>query len=240
MIPSVCRTIADAPVLPTLHPDHLDEDAVCSYVRLMYEEQYAALEILCRPLESALRLFRRISRREERKLIALGLGTITSADAAKRAVEARPDFIVSPAFSRNVLRVAVVAGITYVPGVFTCQDVQDVLDAFEDEGLGVEVLKLCPANGVGVDYVQMLAGCFPGIRFCPTGGMSLDNLAYWRECPHVGAPMGSLFVPQELLENGNWTEVRQRLRQVRDVALSKNVEMPEASPDSGRKSGGVA
>jgi len=220
MAACVPPAVANAFILPTMvFPARLNEDTVCSYIRLLHEEGYPALEILCRPLDAALDLFSRVDRREERKLICLGLGTVTSRAAAKRAVELGPDFLVSPAFSRNVLGVAVEAGIPYIPGVLTLQDVQGVLDAFEDAGLAVEILKLCPASEVDLDYVATLAGCHPGIKFCPSGGVSMDNLAYWKSSPHVGAAiMGGLFVPQDALESGDWPEARRILRMAREIA----------------------
>ncbi len=224
MATCVPLAVTSAFILPTMVlPARLDEDTLCSYIRLLHEEGYPALEILCRPLDAALDLFCRVSKREERKLICLGLGTVTSRAAAERAVELGPEFLVSPAFSRNVLGVAVEAGIPYIPGVLTLQDVQGVLDAFEDAGLNVEILKLCPASEVDLDYVATLAACHPGIKFCPSGGVSLDNLAYWRSSPHVGAAiMGGLFVPQDALENGDWAEVRRVLKTAREIAIGSS------------------
>lgn len=220
MIACVPPEVTNAFILPTLiYPACTDEDTVCSYIRLLHEEGYPALEILCRPLDAALELFAKVSKREERKLICLGLGTVTSRAAAKRAVELGPDFLVSPAFSKNVLEVAVDAGVPYIPGVLTLQDVQGVLDAFEDAGLSVEVLKLCPASEVDLSYVATLAGCHPGIKFSPSGGVSMENLAYWRSSPHVGAAiMGGMFVPQDVLENGNWAEARSIIRRAKEIA----------------------
>ena len=131
---------------------------------------------------------------------------------ALQAVALRPDFLVSPAFSRHVLEVAVDANIPYIPAVHTFQDVQNVIDAFGDCGLEVRVLKLCPVYGLTHEYVQALCGCFPGISFCPTGEITLDNYVQWKRMPGIIAPMGSGFVSEDLLNAGDWEGVRARLR----------------------------
>lgn len=208
-------------ILPTLvKPALLDEETICRYIRLLHAEGYPALEILCRPLEPALELFSKVDKRDERKMICLGLGTVTSRAAARQAVELKPDFLVSPAFSRNVLGVAVEYGIPYIPGVLTLQDVQSVLDEFENVGREVEVLKLCPASDTDTTRLALMANCHPGIKFCPSGGVSIDNLADWRSSPHVGAAiMGTLFISEEMLNKGDWDSIRKTLRAARDIAI---------------------
>jgi len=181
-------------------------------MRVLAEERFAALEILCRPLEKGFAVINELNGRPERKLIALGMGTIKTESMAIEAVKLRPDFMVSPAFSRKVLRVAVQAGIPYIPAVRTFQDVQDVLEAFEEENVELKILKLCPVEGLTVKYVNMLGGCYPGIVFCPTGEVTEENYAYWRSSKFIGPGMGSNFVPEELIVNGEWDRVRECLR----------------------------
>ena len=97
----------------------------------------------------------------------------------------KPDFLVSPAFSQRVLDAALEAKIPYIPAVHTFQDVQDVIDAFDDRGVEVRLLKLCPVYGLTRDYVRSLCGCFPGIVFCPTGEITLENYYDWKSTPGI-------------------------------------------------------
>lgn len=50
----------------------------------------------------------------ERHSVPWGIGAITNREAPLRAAELQPDFLISPAFSRRVLELAVEAGIPYV------------------------------------------------------------------------------------------------------------------------------
>ena len=208
---SLCR----APLVPTVFPR--DVEALCHFARVLSEESYPAMEILARPLDASLEVFREICRRPERRLIRWGIGTIKTATSARAVLELRPDFLVSPAFSSRVLKECASAGIPYIPGVQTFQDVQDVLDAFDDLGLEVHVLKLCPIYGLSADYVQSLSNCFPDIAFCPTGEITLDNYSHWKQMPSIVAPMGSRLVPPAMLDSHDFAAIRQRLRQLRQL-----------------------
>ena len=210
------NSILRAPILPTVFP--AGAEVLCRYADALAAEGYPALEVLARPLDEALAAMREVFARPQRQVVKWGLGTLRSRDAAVGAVELRPDFLVSPAFSRRVLDVATEAGIPYIPAVHTFQDVQDVIDAFEEKDLEVRILKLCPVYGVTREYVQSLCGCFPGITFCPTGEVTLENYVHWKSTPGIAAPMGSRFVPREILEAGDVQPIRDRLRQLRRLS----------------------
>ncbi len=212
MTSTVLEKMSKAPIVPTVFP--MSADILCEYIRVLREEGYPALEILSRPLEQGLDVFRQLTGREERKTIFLGLGTILTEKAAKQAVELKPDFLVSPAFSRKVLHVAAGAGIPYIPAVRTFQDVQDVLEAFEEENVPLKVLKLCPVEGLTTKYAGMLGGCYPGIVFCPTGEINWDNYPAWKSCPVIGAPMESKFVTREDLEKRDFAKIRNSLKEL--------------------------
>jgi len=202
-------------MVPTVFP--LASDILRPYAQLLADEGFPAIEVLARPLDKALEVFQELTP-SDRRLIKWGMGTVCTRSAAQQAVEYRPDFIVSPAFSRRVFDVAANADIPYIPGVHSFQDVQNVIDHFEERGMRVRLLKLCPVFDITVEYLRSLRGCFPDIHFCPTGGISFDNYAEWKSIPGIVAPMSSQFVPQQWIEERCDDDIRQRLGQIRVLA----------------------
>ena len=204
--------MAKKPIWPTVYP--LSADILAPYMQVLHEQKYSLLEILARPLEQALDVFRQVNELPIRKKITVGFGTVLTAKAALKALQLEPDFIVSPAFSPKVLDLCVEAGVPYIPGISTFQDVQDVLEAFESHGLELKMLKFCPLmTWMTPSYLKCLGGCYPNIRFCVTGSRDLsmeDNFSY-RQAPCVGAAIGSQFIPQELLEKKDFETVRKCL-----------------------------
>ncbi|HCK42765.1 MAG: hypothetical protein CMJ72_15670 [Planctomycetaceae bacterium] len=208
--------ILKAPIVPTVFPT--DPDALCALANVLAEEDYPILELLGRPMDKAIEILHEINKRPERNIITWALGTVRSKTEAKAAVEVRPDLLVSPAFSRQVLDVAVAADIPYIPGVETFQDVQNVCDAFEEHHKDVEVLKLCPVYHLSAEYVGALCGCFPGIVYCPTGEITLENYLHWKSISGIVAPMGGQLVPHDWILRKEIHAIRNRLREFRQLA----------------------
>ena len=213
----VLADLAEAPVTLNVHPGRSPE-TICGFIEAMKEEGYRILEILARPLDEAIELLKAAMDSPQRDHVWIGMGTVKTERDAKQVVELNPDFIVSPTFSARVLHVAAQAGIPYIPGVITLQDVQDILEAFEDEGLELKVLKVCPVNILNHDYFGILSEIYPGIVFCPTGTGGMETLSEWKKIPSVGPVMESLFVPPEMLDAQDWSVVRARLAEITAIA----------------------
>jgi len=212
----VLKDLAEAPVTLNVFPQRSAE-AICGFLEVMEAEGCRILEILCRPLAEAADLLRQLNDMPQRTLAHVGLGTVKTRRDAEAIVDLRPDFIVSPAFSARVLAVAAEAGIPYIPGIITLQDVQDVLEAFEDHGLELKVLKVCPINILNYEYFEVLHGIYPGIVFCPTGTVTMATLPKWKSISYVGPAMENWFVPAEMLDAKDWPAARGRLAEIREI-----------------------
>ena len=212
-IDEAIEAIIATPVMTNIDPryDWVSAEALREFIKVLTAEGYRALEILARPFEAAAALIERLNEWPEREQIVLGFGTMKTKQEAEAALALQPDFFVSAVFSPGVFEVAVRENIAYMPAVCTLQDVQNVLDAFEAAGRKVKALKICPVNMIGMDCVVMMTNIYPGIIYCPTGTVTVDNLREWKAIEGIGPPMQSEFVPAAMLGAGDWEAVRQRL-----------------------------
>ncbi|MDY0287835.1 MAG: bifunctional 4-hydroxy-2-oxoglutarate aldolase/2-dehydro-3-deoxy-phosphogluconate aldolase [Sphaerochaeta sp.] len=129
----------------------------------------------------------------------VGAGTVTNLDYAKKAVAAGAKFIVSPGFNPTVVDWCLENNIPIVPGVCTPSDIEQGL------ARGLSTLKFFPAEASGgVDMLKNFAGPFPHLKFMPTGGISLANLASYAKQSNVLAVGGSWMVKADLIENEDW------------------------------------
>jgi len=126
--------------------------------------------------------------------------------------------MVSPAFSRHILDVAVEADIAYLPAVSTLQDIQNILEAYAEVGRELKVLKVCPVKIVTMEIAQMYANIFPGIVFCPTGTIEIEALSAWKANPWMGVAMEQWFVPTEVIQARDWDTARASLRKIKALA----------------------
>jgi 2-dehydro-3-deoxyphosphogluconate aldolase/(4S)-4-hydroxy-2-oxoglutarate aldolase len=79
---------------------------------------------------------------------------------------------------------------------------------------GYSVLKFFPAEQAGgTAFLKSLASPLAGIRFCPTGGISLANAHEYLSLPNVVCVGGSWVAPDELLKAKDWSGIAALARQ---------------------------
>jgi 2-dehydro-3-deoxyphosphogluconate aldolase/(4S)-4-hydroxy-2-oxoglutarate aldolase len=104
----------------------------------------------------------------------VGAGTVTNPKELDAAMAAGSEFIVSPGLTEPLGKAAIASGVPFLPGIANAGDIMRGLD------LGLERFKFFPAMAAGgLPALKALAAPFGNVRFCPTGGISLDNAAEW-------------------------------------------------------------
>jgi 2-dehydro-3-deoxyphosphogluconate aldolase/(4S)-4-hydroxy-2-oxoglutarate aldolase len=137
--------------------------------------------------------------------MAVGAGTVLTAEQVDRAVDAGAKFVVSPGFGPAVVARCVELGVPVYPGAATATEIQMALDA----GLGT--VKFFPAEQLGgAAMIKALAAPFRQVRFIPTGGVTTENLGQYLALPSVLAVGGTWMVAADLLKNRDWAEVTRR------------------------------
>ena len=132
----------------------------------------------------------------------LGAGTVLSTDQVDRAVSAGARFVVAPGFSPRVVEHCLAKGVPIIPGVSTPTEVEAAL------ARGVTTVKFFPAEAMGgVTYLRAIRAPYRGMRFVPTGGITLDNLPDYLAVDGVIACGGSWVAPKELLAAGDFKAI---------------------------------
>jgi 2-dehydro-3-deoxyphosphogluconate aldolase / (4S)-4-hydroxy-2-oxoglutarate aldolase len=130
--------------------------------------------------------------------LLVGAGTVVTASQVEQAVDAGARFIVSPGFSRSVVRRCADLQVPVFPGVATASEVMAALDE------GLSTVKFFPAQASGgAAAVRALAGPFPQVRFIPTGGIGPGNANDYLALPSVVAVGGSWMVPAAVIRSGD-------------------------------------
>ncbi|MDX3762314.1 bifunctional 4-hydroxy-2-oxoglutarate aldolase/2-dehydro-3-deoxy-phosphogluconate aldolase [Streptomyces mirabilis] len=133
--------------------------------------------------------------------LAVGAGTVLTAEQAERAVAAGARFVVSPGFDEEVIARCRALGVPVVPGIATATELMRALKA------GITTIKLFPAEALGRTLCA-LAAPFPGVRFVPTGGIDASRLAGYLADPTVLAVGGSWMATLAHLDKGDYEEIR--------------------------------
>lgn len=144
----------------------------------------------------------------------VGAGTVTRAEEVRRVQDAGASFALSPGMTDALVQAVFDARLPFMPGVMTPGEVMRARDH------GFRLVKLFPAEQAGgLGMLKALGGPLGDMRFCPTGGVSPDNLGAFLRLPNVAMVGGSWLTPVALLEQGRWDEVT-RLAQAATAAAS--------------------
>ena len=137
----------------------------------------------------------------------VGAGTVRSAADARAAKDAGSLFAVSPGYTTAVGAACREAGLPLLPGVATASE---VMAAMAD---GLHFLKFFPATAAGgIPMLKALAGPFPDISFCPTGGITVETAPQFLALPNVKVCGGSWLTPQSAVDQGDWALITQLAR----------------------------
>lgn len=121
----------------------------------------------------------------------VGAGTVTNERELDQALAAGSEFIVSPGLTEPLGRAAIARGVPFLPGIANAGDLMRGLD------LGLAHFKFFPAMAAGgLPALKALAAPFGQCRFCPTGGIGLDNAAEWLAFDPVLCVGGSWVAPR--------------------------------------------
>jgi 2-dehydro-3-deoxyphosphogluconate aldolase/(4S)-4-hydroxy-2-oxoglutarate aldolase len=105
--------------------------------------------------------------------VLVGAGTVLSERQLDAVLAAGAQFVVSPGLDRLLVERCAAAQVPILPGVLTPTEVMAA------RGLGLDALKLFPADTAGPDHLRALRSVFADIAFVPTGGVSSANAAGW-------------------------------------------------------------
>lgn len=132
----------------------------------------------------------------------VGAGTVCNPADLKRAVEHGSAFLFSPGISEALIESAKAQKIAFIPGVATASEVMLAQNS------GLMQAKLFPATAVGgLATLKAFSGPFSEMRFCPTGGISLDNMNDFLALKSVLCVGGSWIVPKEALVRQDFGQI---------------------------------
>lgn len=148
----------------------------------------------------ALEAIRLIAREAPEAIV--GVGTLTRPQDFKDALDAGAKFGVSPGLIPVMVEAAHQTKLPLLPGVMTPSDVIAARLA------GFSAMKLFPAQQAGgIGMLKVLAGPFPDVIFCPTGGITAETAPEFLALPNVACVGGSWLTPKAAVVAGDWGKI---------------------------------
>lgn len=153
------------------------------------------------------------------KRLLVGAGTVLTHTQMNEALDAGAAFIVTPGYDQALVDECRMRKIPLVPGCTTATDVQKATVS------GLNVVKFFPAERCGgLQAIRDLSGPFSGMRFIPTGGITMENLGSYLKCPLVAACGGSFAVSTDMLRRNAFDEIAAACEQALSISLGFELE----------------
>nr|WP_192757098.1 bifunctional 4-hydroxy-2-oxoglutarate aldolase/2-dehydro-3-deoxy-phosphogluconate aldolase [Actinopolymorpha pittospori] len=139
--------------------------------------------------------------------VALGAGTVVTAEQARQAVDAGATYLISPAVCLDVIEEGNRLGVPVLPGALTPTEILTAWRA------GAAMVKVFPASALGgPSYLKAVRGPLPDIPLVPTGGVDVANAGDYLAAGAVGVGVGSPLVGDACEPNGDLDALALRAR----------------------------
>ena len=158
--------------------------------------------------------------------LLVGAGTVINTEQADLAIAAGARFLVAPALNERVVRHCQQKGVPIIPGIATPSELDKAIE------MGLNLVKFFPAEQIGgLAALKAFCGPYKGVKFIPTGGISLENLASYLAFDRIAA-CGGTFMLGKNVEIQNWSGITDLCRQaVSNMSGLELVHVGANTPD---------
>jgi len=208
----IIKSIMDCGIVAVVRAQN--EKQALSIAAACAEGGIAALEITY-TVPGATHIIEALSSEYANTSFIIGAGTVLDSETARIAILAGAQYIVSPHFNPDMVKLCNRYAIPVMPGVMT---IAQTIEALE---LGVDIVKLFPGDAFGPRIIKAFKGPVPQANFMPTGGCDLANVGEWVKAGAVALGIGGkLTAPAK---SGDYYTVRENARAfVKSVARARS------------------
>jgi len=164
------------------------------------------IEVTCRTA-AASEALRRIKRVFPEMLV--GAGTVVTPEQARMCIDVGVDFGLAPGLNPDTVGFFRDNSTLFIPGVMTPSEIEQGIS------LGCRLLKYFPAEAAGgVRMLQNLSAPYASldVKFCPTGGLSLENMNAYLSLPTVACIGGSWLATRQQIAGKQWDVITKQVR----------------------------
>ena len=130
--------------------------------------------------------------------LLIGAGTVPDVATARACLEAGAKFIVAPWIDATLAEPCRAAGAVLMLGALTPSEVRSAIQS------GADVVKIFPASSMGgPGHIKSLVSVFPGVAFCPTGGVDPVNFGAYLAAGAAFVGMGGALVDEARIAAGD-------------------------------------
>lgn len=177
-----------------------DPDMVDPVLDALYEGGIRIAEITM-TVPDAISLIKKVVKNSPNDFM-VGVGSVTDAEMTEQAVEAGVKYVVSPIMKKEIIDKANELKVPVMPGAFTPTEIQQAWE------WGADIIKVFPADIVGMDFIKAVKAPLPHLKLMPTGGVTLTNGGEWIKAGACAVGIGSALLNKEAIKRGDFDRIR--------------------------------
>lgn len=158
-----------------------------------------------------------ICSKEMGREMLIGVGSVLDSETARLAIMAGAKYVVSPVTNKAVIQTAHRYDVPVIPGAFTPTEIQVASE------LGADIVKVFPADVVGMAFFKAVKTPMPHVNLMPTGGVSLTNAGDWLKSGACAVGVGSALLDKKAIAEHNFKALTENARTLcASIASSRN------------------
>ena len=189
-----------------------DSSKMIKVAEAIYKGGVSAIEITT-TVPNAIEVIKNASR-EIGSYMNVGVGTVLNAETAQQAIDAGAKYVVSPFFKKEILEAAHKNNIPAMPGAFTPTEIQTAYEA------GADVIKIFPADVVGMAFFKGVLAPMPYLKLMPTGGVTLTNAGEWIKAGACAVGVGTALLDKKAIAEGNYSILTENAKKLMESIAS--------------------
>ncbi|HEY8789923.1 MAG TPA: bifunctional 4-hydroxy-2-oxoglutarate aldolase/2-dehydro-3-deoxy-phosphogluconate aldolase [Actinopolymorphaceae bacterium] len=145
--------------------------------------------------------------------VAVGAGTVMTAEQARQAVDAGATYLISPCVTLDVIAEANRLGVPVIPGALTPTEI------WQAHSAGATMVKVFPCGSLGgPSYLSAVRGPLPDVSLVPTGGVAIEAVPEYLAAGAAAVGLGSPLQGDSAAPDGDLAALARRARRVVEVA----------------------
>lgn len=136
----------------------------------------------------------------------IGVGSVLDPQTAQDAINAGANYVVSPIFKKEIVEIAHKNDVPALPGAFSPTEIQTAFEA------GADIVKVFPADVVGMAFFKGILAPMPHLKLMPTGGVTLTNAGDWLKAGACAVGVGSALLDKKAIDEEDYGRLTENAR----------------------------
>jgi len=183
-----------------------EENKLQSVIEAIYAGGISVAEITM-TVPNAIQLIEKMNQKLDKNII-IGVGSVLNSSIAEDAINAGAKYVVSPILKKEIIDTSHKYNVPVMPGCFTPTEIQT---AFE---YGADIVKVFPADVVGMEFFKAILAPMPHLKLMPTGGVSLTNAGEWLKAGACAVGIGSALLDKKAIQESNYSILTENAKQI--------------------------